>query len=125
MYQEELAVYPFKNNTCYVAFQKSSQVADHDKVMIGRTLEETFIYENIALFRNKKIAFGKDLPEGKDFEEEYKNVFNTIKSSAFKKTEFALNVASSASDWVVPKYIADGLIWLEDKIAINATEEID
>jgi predicted ATP-dependent endonuclease of OLD family len=115
----------FKNNTCYVAFQKSSEVADHDKVMIGRTLEETFIYENIALFRNKKIAFGENLPEGKDFEEEYKNVFNTIKASAFKKTEFALNVASSTSDWVVPKYIADGLIWLEDKIAINATEEID
>lgn len=111
-----------ENGTCYVAFQKTSMVAGHDDPMIGRTFEETFVYENIQLFRDGEINLGKQLPENQSFEEEYQKVFEIVKSSSFKKTEFALNVASNTLEWVVPKYIADGLTWLEGKISPNNSE---
>ncbi len=109
------------DNTCFIAFQKPSNVDGHDKPMAGRTFEETFIYENIPLFRDETITFGKTLTENGKFEEEYKTVFETIKSSSFKKTEFALTVAASGAGWKTPQYISDGLFWLEKKLSpINA-----
>jgi len=46
-----------------------------------------------------------------------------VKSSSFKKTEFALDVASSEADWVTPLYIAKGLCWLENKMSTKTEEE--
>ncbi len=104
------------DDKCFVAFQKPTVVADHDeKPMHGRTFEETFIYENIKLFRDEKIE-GVKIPPGGDFEQEYEAVFERVKSSSFKKTEFALDVASSEAVWVVPPYIVGGLRWLEKKM---------
>ncbi len=105
------------NGTCYVAFQKPISVEGHDpsKPMHGRTFEEVFVYQNIQLFRENKIAFGIDFPTSKDFEEEYTTVFERVRSSSFKKTGFALDVASSTADWITPQYIVDGLRWLEEK----------
>ena len=112
------------NDTCFVAFQKATSVAGHsaDSPMIGRTFEETFTYENIQLFRENEMSLGTKIPAGEDFEKEYKTIFERVKSDAFKKTEFALNIASSTSEWVVPKYIADGLCWLEKKMRPTANE---
>jgi len=109
-------------NTCFVAYQKITSVAGHppDSPMIGRTFEETFTYENMQLFRDGVISLGTEMPVSQDFEEEYKTIFEKVKSSSFKKTEFALTVASSASEWVVPQYIADGLCWLETKLSPQA-----
>jgi len=106
------------NDNCFVTFQKATSVAGHpaDSPMIGRTFEETFAYENMQIFRDNKISLGREMPAGKNFEEEYKTIFERVKSDAFKKTEFALNIASSTSEWVVPKYIVDGLCWLEEKM---------
>ena len=109
------------DDSCFVTFQKPSIVNGYDQPMAGRTFEETFIYENISLFRNQTIDVGKTLPEIRDFEEEYKTVFETVKSSSFKKTEFALSVGASESGWVVPEYIATGLKWLQKKLSPSPT----
>ncbi len=75
------------------------------------------------MFRDNEIDLGIDLPDDQDFEKEYTSVFEAIKSSSFKKTEFALNVASSTADWVTPQYIADGLHWLEEKTGTKSQKE--
>lgn len=111
------------NDICFIAFQKHSTVDGYDKTMIGRTFEETFTYENIQLFRNERISLGKPFLDNQEYEEEYQFVFETVKSSSFKKTEFALNIASSTADWIVPTYISDGLTWLEGIISPNADTE--
>ena len=91
--------------------------------MHGRTFEETFIYQNMQLFRDNEICMGANIPDGQNFEEEYKTVFDRIKASSFKKTEFALNVASSNADWETPHYIANGLCWLEKKTGFKTDGE--
>jgi len=41
-----------------------------------------------------------------------------VKSSSFGKTDFALGLlAQDPAGWVVPKYIAEGLRWLEGEVA--------
>lgn len=97
--------------TCYIAFQKPTLV-DPPKAMHGRTFEEAFVYQNIKLFRDKNIGLGKVFFDDQTFEEEYRAVFKKVISPSFKKTEFALDIASSETDWVTPQYIADGLDWL-------------
>ena len=113
-----------ENGACFVAFQKPTDVAGHGSgtPMHGRTFEEQFAYHNIQLFRDTTIA-GITLPDGGDFQEEYNAVYERVKSSSFKKTEFALDVASSNVDWVTPHYIAEGLSWLENKMSTNRKDD--
>ena len=112
------------DDSSFVAFQKPTDVTGDNSgtQMHGRTFEETFVYENMQLFRDKEIA-GIEVPDGKDFEQEYQSVFEKVKSSSFKKTEFALDVASSTANWVTPQYIADGLRWLEENMSSNKEEK--
>jgi hypothetical protein len=112
-------------DTCYVAFQKSTPVDGYepDNPMHGRTFEETFVYQNMQLFRDKGIDLGTDIPDDQGWEQEYSAVFGRVKSSSFKKTEFALDVVSSSTDWSTPQYIADGLRWLQGKADGKTTDE--
>lgn len=112
------------DGTCRITFQGPTPVEGFEppQSMHGRTFEETFVYQNMQLFRDGEISIGKDFPAGQVFEDEYQMVFERIKSPLFKKTEFALDVASSYKDWVTPEYIADGLIWLEGLISKTAKE---
>jgi len=111
------------DGSCFVTFQKPTDVAGYDKTpMHGRTFEETFTYQNMQLFRDEKIK-GIKIPTGGDFEQEYEAVFERVKSSSFKKTEFALDVASSKADWVTPQYIAEGLCWLEKKMSTKTEDK--
>lgn len=108
-----------------VAFQQPVAVVGHPVTskMHGRTFEETFVYENIALVRDEKISIGIDLPDGIDFNTEYDAVYKRIKKSTFKKTGFALDVASSAENWTTPAYIREGLQWLVGVLEKNITPE--
>jgi hypothetical protein len=98
----------------------------------GRTLEEAFVYENLAFFQEDKLGIGIDLPD--DPTELHKAVWKRIKSSTFKKTEFAMDVLSyepptqqnvggdavqsdAARYWKVPCYIAEGLQWLDGNLS--------
>lgn len=104
---------------CYVAYQRPTPTPGYSggATMHGRTFEEAFIYENLVLFREGKLLIDEQIPNGDKFEEVYKFVFEHVKSDSFKKTDFALDVASSAESWQVPTYIADGLKWLESQLS--------
>ncbi len=119
-----------QNRRCYVAYQRPSMVEGYDanSPMHGRTFEETFAYENLPLFRDGSLSLGQELPANGDHEAEHQAIYEAVKSSTFKKTEFALAVASSRVEWVTPKYVTDGLKWLENELrATNpiSQEEVD
>jgi putative ATP-dependent endonuclease of OLD family len=101
----------------FVAFQTGVIIEEDGKklLMVPRTIEEAFAYENFALLRRGELKVGKEVP--KDLGEAYEAIYARIKSSSFKKTDFALDVLSSEQDWATPGYIADGLKWLEQRLA--------
>jgi predicted ATP-dependent endonuclease of OLD family len=88
--------------------------------MAGRTLEEAFALENLAWCQD---AARSDLKlrvrgsGGLTAEQLAERLHNRIKSSNFNKTDFALALlAQDPATWTVPRYIADGLRWLEDEV---------
>ena len=101
----------------FVSFQTPCTVSrnDDEMSMHGRTLEEAFVYENLSLFSADGLDLGVELP-GK-LDEVFETVYEHVKSSSFKKTEFALDILSSPADWRVPGYISDGLRWLDERLS--------
>lgn len=99
----------------FVAFQRPVEVEflGEQLVLHGRTLEETFIYENLQLFEGEDTFANVVLPEAADELNQF--TFDLIRKSSFKKTEFALTILSS-DEWQVPSYICHGLIWLEQRL---------
>jgi putative ATP-dependent endonuclease of OLD family len=71
----------------------------------GRSFEEAFIRANRALF-----------PEGDEYD--------IAKKESASKSSFALRFATSDDDWSVPKYIQDGLKWLEENPVDQVVEEV-
>jgi hypothetical protein len=85
-----------------------------DEKMHGRTFEEAFIYENLALFKDGKVSTSITLIG--DHDKDYEHIYELVKSSNFKKAGFALDIVFSEEDWKVPHYIKAGLIWLQAKM---------
>jgi len=98
----------------YVAFQQAVPVPEYDKekVMIPRTFEEAFIYENIGKIRENKINAFITLEKPKEFETDYAKIYEAVKSDNYKKSEFALNIINTDEQWITPAYIVEGLAWL-------------
>jgi hypothetical protein len=99
-----------------VVFQTESIVIDgeNNMAMKARTLEEAFVFDNFSNFRDGHIRLGITIPN--DLQEAYENIHARIKSSSFKKTEFALDILSSVNEWSTPSYITEGLTWLESTL---------
>ncbi|TNJ38483.1 ATP-dependent endonuclease, partial [Phaeobacter sp. B1627] len=110
------------DNMRFVSYQKAVAIeyggASHN--FHGRTLEEAFVYENHELFSSGALSIGKEIPA--DAAEFHQVVWERIKSSTFKKTEFAMDVLArdphveGAPPWAVPEYISVGLRWLEGRV---------
>jgi len=83
-----------------IAYQNDEDSKD----CCGRSFEDAFIIANPALFGIKETR-GKDL-ETKAFEEAKKYIS--------KKTDFAIKYAYEESNWKIPLYIKEGLIWLSE-----------
>lgn len=105
-----------EDNCCYLTFQKPVSVDGYqvNEKMHGRTFEEAFIYENLDLFKDGKVTTTITLTG--DWDKDYKEIYNLVKSANFKKAEFALDIVFSEEDWKVPHYIKSGLIWLQSKM---------
>lgn len=105
-----------RNKDRFVAFPTGVSVnQDGASVeMIPRTLEEAIAYQNFALLRNESIPLGIPIPQGMG--DAYEMIYTRIKSDAFKKTDFALNMLAGPQDWVPPEYISEGLHWLERRL---------
>lgn len=89
--------------------------------MRPRTLEEAIAYENFAMVRSGSLSIGVAIPEA--LAEAYEQIYERIKSSEFKKTDFAMNLLANTAIWTVPAYIADGLRWLELRLCGPAPKE--
>lgn len=102
----------------YIAFQRPTKTPLYgdEEYMHGRTFEECFIYENIKSFKDDDIQCGIAIDADANLVRE--NVYQRVKSSTFKKTDFALDMASTGIDWKTPTYIADGLKWLSGKLDV-------
>lgn len=114
-----------QDGVCYVTYQKPSSVEGHTETMHGRTFEETFVYENMSLFRTGNLSLSADLTEGLERAAEYKAVYEAVSSKSFKKTDFALDVAHTEAEWRTPEYIAEGLRWLEAKLRLSRPPELE
>lgn len=99
----------------YVVFQQPTPVEKYglNCQLHGRTFEETFIYQNMKIFSDDKISTGINFTNTLD--DDHQAVYEAIRGSSFKKTEFALDVASSSENWETPAYILEGLLWLKSK----------
>jgi putative ATP-dependent endonuclease of OLD family len=99
-----------------VAFQVGITVEENNKSLqlIPRTIEEAFAFDNFTILRNGELSVGMDVPDS--LEGAYQAIFERVKSSGFKKTDFALDVLASETAWVTPGYIAEGLHWLEKRL---------
>ncbi|TEU12156.1 MAG: DUF2813 domain-containing protein [Anaerolineales bacterium] len=76
------------------------QVPESDKAPCGRSVEDTFVLANPALF---------GLSDNSDRENEAWKI-----AGGFKKSDFALKYAIEDTEWTVPRYIAEGLSWLAE-----------
>ncbi len=101
---------------CCVAFQRDITVTDqgNQRTMRPRTLEEAFAYDNFSLLRERKITIGKAIPN--DLDAAYQTIYDRIRSSTFKKTDFAMRLLAGNEAWQTPAYISEGLTWLEGKL---------
>lgn len=108
-----------------VTFQTDIQVVDGDNqyLMIPRTIEEAFAFGNFGLLRRGQLDLGTTISDKLD--DAYQDIYERIKSSNFKKTEFALNVLTATEGWDTPMYIADGLKWLETRLASGLNQPKD
>lgn len=101
---------------CCIAFQCEITVTHqgNQRTMRPRTLEEAFAYDNFALLREGRITIGKPIPD--DLDAAYQEIYERIRSSTFKKTDFAMSLLDGDASWQTPAYIAEGLAWLEAKL---------
>ena len=95
------------------------QIPEKGTTACGRSFEDAFILANQTLF---------GLTENDDLTLE-KNAFNVAKKIGdSSKADFAIEYAIEKTEWNVPKYIDDGLIWLANKSDVakeDATEETE
>lgn len=107
----------------YITFQQDIAVTDGETnmTMRPRTLEEAFVYQNFQLFRDNTLSLGLEIPAV--LNEAYEAIYENVKSSNFKKTDFAMDMLASEADWQVPAYIAEGLNWLENRLHPQAEAE--
>ncbi|MEB6668037.1 MULTISPECIES: ATP-dependent nuclease [Acinetobacter] len=107
-----------------VAYQTKRSVTWNGSTeeLCGRTLEEDFGLENpewsqaeprksLGLILKGEVVDPKALAIG---------LHKKVSRKGFDKTKFALAVLTeNESDWHVPEYIHDGLIWLKDEVRIE------
>ena len=105
-----------------VAYQTAVDAVwkEETAVLAGRTLEEAFALENLAWSQDKDRKNLKLRVQGAaklDLAAISVRLNRKIASSSFHKTDFALALLEqNPSNWIVPRYIADGLRWLEREV---------
>ncbi len=93
----------------------------------GRTLEVAFAFENLHWTQN---ADNKDLKlsirNPIDLADLALRLHNKVHAPSFKKTDFALALLTKNPDaWIVPHYITEGLLWLEDILGLTEEDADD
>jgi hypothetical protein len=89
--------------------------------VVGRTLEEAFALENFDWCQGaerKSLGLRFRGATNLTVDEVVQKVHKRVTSSSFKKTNFALGLLEQdPRAWKVPRYIREGLEWLEKAVA--------
>lgn len=108
-----------------VAYQIPIKVTDKIEVY-PYTFEDSLVMENREIFKTIKDSKGllKKMVEAAsetDIKKSAKDMYETIIADGSKKAEFALELLyfQDPDTLIVPKYIKEGLNWLEDKLIIK------
>lgn len=113
--------------TVFVAYQRKVHVKwrregheTEEDQWTGRTFEEAFALENLNWCQAEERAALKIRVENAEqlsLPDMIKGIAARVRSDGFGKTDFALALMLQSEDeWVVPSYIAEGLMWLEKRI---------
>jgi hypothetical protein len=90
----------------------------------GRTLEVAFAFDNLEWtqeYDNRELNLRVRTPQ--NLEDLALRLHNKVHGSNYKKTDFALALLAKDPDvWTVPRYIAEGLQWLEDTLGVAEQE---
>lgn len=111
-----------EHSSVYVCYQSEvTVVRDTDSIArTGRTLEETFAYENLVWgqnIENKDLKIRVKSIDTPTLEVTADRIYKQVSGKNFKKTDFALALlAKNQEDWVVPSYIQEGIEWLEKEV---------
>jgi len=105
-----------------VAYQGANDITWNGTSLFlaGRTLEESFAFENLVWCQDRerddlKLRIPRN--DNKTLADLADRIFKRVKSSGFKKTDFALALlAQDPGSWIVPRYIDEGLKWLEEQV---------
>ncbi|SJL83946.1 ATP-dependent nuclease [Vibrio palustris] len=89
------------------------QVNEDEKAICGRSFEDAFILANTNLFELHGLG-GVEL--------EYSVFERAKKIGNESKANFAIEYSMEKTDWAVPKYICEGLEWLDSDDAVKAEE---
>lgn len=121
--QKTLSLAEGTNAEVRVAYQTKVlvRVGSTTSQLCGRTLEEAFGLENSDWCQAEaNRAVGLKLKRAPNSPEELaEKLHDRVVGKNFDKTRFALEVLASGplNCWKVPTYIAEGLAWLETKVA--------
>lgn len=111
---------PATVHVCYQG-QIVASIREQTRELAGRTLEEAFAFENLPWTQeiaNRDLGLRVDTRAGRTLNEIIERLHKRVGGSSFKKTDFALALMTKDdAQWEVPKYIADGLVWLENQVA--------
>ena len=89
------------------------QIPEQKGGVCGRSFEDAFMLENMSIFKFSHL-------EGVELEQAVFKKAQSIGNAS--KANFALEYSVDKTDWVVPKYICEGLEWL-DADGIGTAEE--
>lgn len=107
----EKRIIPIGNSLIFISFQQ-----EEDKYH-ARSFEDAFIHINRDFIKSKKDHF-QGLKNKKLFNEEIKDAYELASSCIKKKTHFALDILYQSdenfSEWSIPSYIKEGLLWLKE-----------
>ncbi len=91
----------------------------------GRTLEVAFAFDNLEWTQevsNRELRLRVLNPQS--LEDLAEKLHKKVHSSNYKKTDFALALlAKDPNSWNVPRYIAEGLSWLEATLGVAVEED--
>lgn len=108
-----------------VVYQTSHEVEwrGEKSELAGRTFEEAFALENLAWTQDlNHKSLGLRIPKNdeKNLATLSKLIYKRVKSSDFDKTDFALALlAEQPDEWIVPRYIDNGLQWLSELVLVE------
>ncbi len=91
----------------------SYQVPEDSSTACGRSFEDAFMLANKSLF---------DLTETDDTLLEKEAFDKAKKIGDSGKPDFAIKYAIEETEWEIPKYIEEGLVWLADEVELIAEE---